>query len=378
LVASEVAAVMSIDRSELDVDQPLNALGLDSLMGIELKVEIETRLRIKLPMAALLDGPTVSSLAEHASKAVASASDELSQHSGGETVAAPNQRHGISLALLASGGSGAPLFCVHPVGGDIRCYYQLAKAVADSRPVYAFRARGLDAASQPHRSVVELAGDYVQAMREMQPSGPYHLCGWSTGGIFAYEMARQLEAAGDRVGALVFLDTPVPAIFQDVDLDDEPRFLFDLVNFSNWFAGTQMEVDYQELKRLGAEQSLHYVLDQARKHQVLPANASIAYLQRLVHVCRDHVRAIRDYELKPISQTVEMIQPSDTSALAEASGQVLGDELGWRAVVGDRLTVDSVPGDHFSMLTGEHAPILARAVERRLADVSTARQDRNS
>jgi len=362
-VAGEVSLVLGIDRASLDVDQPLNSLGLDSLMGMELKTELETRLGINLPMAGLMEGPTVASLAELAAKTTADGEQRV-EAAASEVAAAEDEGTPAAtwspLITLTADGSGAPLFCIHPVGGDARCYVELARQFAKQRPVHALRASGLDRTYVAHRSVAELAEDYVHTLRQTQPEGPYHILGWSTGGIFAYEIARQLVDKGEEIGALVFFDTPLPTIFRDVDLDDHARFLFDLVNFSNRFAGTQMQVRYEELHKLGAEQSLPAVLQEAKRHQVLPADVSVDQLRRLIDVCRDHVHAVMAYQPESFGQRVLMFRPDDTSALAEASGQTLQHDLGWGDVLRDRLTTRTVPGDHFSMMTGDNVVVLAR------------------
>jgi thioesterase domain-containing protein len=74
-------------------------------------------------------------------------------------------------------------------------------------PLYGLQARGLgDAAAALPGTVAEMAADYIGQIRAVQPSGPYHLLGWSLGGVVAHEMAVQLQAAGERVAALVLLD----------------------------------------------------------------------------------------------------------------------------------------------------------------------------
>jgi enterobactin synthetase component F len=97
-------------------------------------------------------------------------------------------------------------FCVHPAGGISWCYGQLARALEPERPVYGLQAPGLRAGVPLAATLDELAADYVARVRELQPDGPYHLGGWSVGGILAQAMAVQLEAAGATVGVLAMLD----------------------------------------------------------------------------------------------------------------------------------------------------------------------------
>ncbi|MFC5720653.1 amino acid adenylation domain-containing protein [Streptomyces gamaensis] len=132
------------------------------------------------------------------------------------------------LARLLAGGSGAnaldvllplrtrgslpPLFCVHPGAGIGWPYAALLPHLGDDRPVYALQARGLSGEGQLPGSVEEMAADYLRQIRAVQPNGPYHLLGWSFGGLVAHAMATRLERDGETVALLAMADSyPVDA-----------------------------------------------------------------------------------------------------------------------------------------------------------------------
>ncbi|MFG2092754.1 amino acid adenylation domain-containing protein [Streptomyces sp. NPDC048612] len=117
----------------------------------------------------------------------------------------------VMLPLRTAGGT-APLFCVHPVAGFSWRYAALLGALDPDHPVYALQSRGLDGTEEPARSLDEMAADYVREMRRVQPAGPYHLLGWSLGGIMAHAVATALQAQGEEVALLAVLDAyPAPA-----------------------------------------------------------------------------------------------------------------------------------------------------------------------
>src|SRR5205085_6969742 len=87
---------------------------------------------------------------------------------------------------------------------------ELAHHLGQDQPFYAFQARGLDGRSVPYTSVPQIAEHYIQAMRTVQPQGPYLLGGHSFGGRVAFEMARVLERMGQHVQQLVLLDCLAP------------------------------------------------------------------------------------------------------------------------------------------------------------------------
>jgi acetoacetyl-CoA synthetase len=85
----------------------------------------------------------------------------------------------------------------------------LLQGLRCGRPVSLLQAKGLDPAAKPHLSVEAMAAHYVDEVRAFQPSGPYALCGFSFGGLVAYEMARRLVAEGQTVELLALIDTDV-------------------------------------------------------------------------------------------------------------------------------------------------------------------------
>ncbi|WP_369184662.1 amino acid adenylation domain-containing protein [Streptomyces sp. Y1] len=125
-------------------------------------------------------------------------------------------------ARLDDGGSDDPLdvvlplrpygdrpavFCVHPAGGLSWVYAGLIKNLDADRPVYGLQARGLDGEGELPGSFEEMAEDYVEQIRKVQPTGPYHLLGYSAGGVVAHVIASRLEREGEQVGLLAILDT---------------------------------------------------------------------------------------------------------------------------------------------------------------------------
>ena len=358
--ADELAHIMGIDAADLDVDESLQSFGLDSLMAMELKNKLESRLQLDLPVSQFLSGPSVRTLAGYAADLFASTSDGTESATDTPT----ESDTWTPLLQFHSSGTGAPLFCIHPVGGDVRCYVDLARSLQGVRPVYALRARGIETSLPPETSVADIADNYLRAIHDVVPEGTYCLVGWSTGGIFASEMARKVIAQGRKLMGLFLLDSPTPEIFQNVDLNDDARFLFDVVNFSNWFADAQMTVSYEQLRGQDADQRLQTVLNEAKQYNVVAPQATTDHIRRLIDVCRKHVRAIREYIPQPLKQTVHLIRPAETSVLAKASGQDVAEDLGWGNLLGDRLQLHETPGDHFSMMKGDHATQLAASLNR--------------
>ncbi|MEV5595225.1 non-ribosomal peptide synthase/polyketide synthase [Streptomyces sp. NPDC052496] len=111
------------------------------------------------------------------------------------------------LLPLRPRGSRPPLFCVHPASGISWPYAGLMRHL-DDRPVYGLQARGLTEPGARPATVADMAADYLEQLRTVQPTGPYHLLGWSFGGAVAHAMATRLQEQGETVAFLALLDSP--------------------------------------------------------------------------------------------------------------------------------------------------------------------------
>jgi thioesterase domain-containing protein len=323
------------------------------LLALELKNNLEGRLDFTLPMAKLMEGPSIASLAEETVRLVV----------GGDldSVAATSSEEWVPLLALQASGTRPPLVLLPALGGDVRCYAELVQQLDEDQPVYAFRPRGADQELPPHQSMEEMIVDYASALRKLQPEGPYHLAGWSTGGIFAFALAEALERAGEVVAMAALFDSPLPSICDEVDLNDDARFLCDLVNFANRFAGTDVRIDYHEISALPRAERFPSALAEARRQGTVPAEAPESVIRRLVHVGEANVRVIQGYEPASLAAPVYLFVPAIKGGLAEISGRDMpdDDDHGWSTQLGQTIETHIVPGDHFTMMIGDGAAHLA-------------------
>ncbi|WP_067635478.1 amino acid adenylation domain-containing protein [Actinomadura latina] len=133
-------------------------------------------------------------------------------------VGEPEDRLGFEVLLpIRTKGTRPPVFFVHPAGGLSWGYLQFQRHLGPDQPIYGLQARAFTRSELPE-SVAEMAADYLEQIRAVQPAGPYHLAGWSLGGLVAYEMAVRLQAAGERVGLLALIDA-----YHGQDLESERR-----------------------------------------------------------------------------------------------------------------------------------------------------------
>ena len=190
-VAAIFAEVLSLQTA--GVDESFFELGGHSFLAQPLIAKVNAALGTSLQVQSLFRAPTVEGLLLEASKGAGeSAADNLRQ-----------------ILPLRTAGSKAPLFAVHPASGICWGYASMLGRLDPERPLIGLQMPGMEP-GRTHQvaatSLTALADDYIARIRSVQPSGPYHLMGWSFGGHLVHRLATRLQELGEEVATLAILD----------------------------------------------------------------------------------------------------------------------------------------------------------------------------
>jgi thioesterase domain-containing protein len=230
---------------------------------------------------------------------------------------------------------------VHPPGGIVVCYQALAQRLGRDRPFHAIRARGLHDESEPLPGrLEEMAADYVAALREKQPSGPYYLGGWSVGGLIAFEMARQLAREGETPELVALIDTVPPSLISGpVPSEDELAAAF-----------------ARDLARLlGQEVALSP--EDLRSPQTGPLFAMFA----------NNLRASRAYAPETYPGRLALWLSEETLATIGP-----GLPAAWSRLA-QGIETSTLPGDHYGLFRAPNVERLAREIAERLEEIKIRR-----
>ncbi len=183
-----------LDLTDISPDDDFFLCGGNSLAAIELLIKIKREFQVSLPPETIYRYPTIRQQAAF-----------LMERSHRKTA------YHTLIIPLREGGSRPPLFCIHPLGGWMDHYLRILSAVNSDRPVFGIRGRGLEPGEALPTTVEATAKEQVEAIMTVQKTGPYHLLGFSNGGIIAFELACQLQEKGEQTGFLGIIDVSAPA-----------------------------------------------------------------------------------------------------------------------------------------------------------------------
>lgn len=339
-VARVWSGLLGTDR--IGVHDSFFDLGGTSLDLTRLRAEIRREFGVELDMRDLYSAPTV--------EMTAMLLDPTRE----------NRTQPSPLVPIKPTGGRPPLFLVHAVGGSVVPYLPLARLIDPEQPLYALEDPGLDGGPVT-TSLTGLAARYVEAIRAVQPHGPYHLGGWSLGGVVAAEMAGQLTAAGEPVALVVMLDTGMPP-YLGKELPDRAVLLGGFVHDLAGLAGVPApRYDEAALRGLAPDRQDEALLDLLERAALVPEGIRDDMRERIA-VFEANTRALLRHRPGPVDGRLVLLSAEQQPRRPKIRP--------WRVLARDGFELHTVPGDHHTMLQQPHLTTLAetlRGVLDRLA-----------
>jgi thioesterase domain-containing protein/acyl carrier protein len=376
-------------------------LGGQSLLAVRLFAQIEEAFGKNLPLATLLQAPTVEQLAD------------IIRQQGESWLWSP-------LVTIQPKGSKPPLFCIHGMGGNVLCYRELSGYLGTDQPVYGIQAKGLydDEEKQTLPTIFEeMAAHYIESIRTVQPEGPYCLAGLSAGGAIAFEMAQQLLAQGQQVALLAMFETyypgypkimpPIPRLFSlsgFILRDLVPRSIDKAIKLGPQAILAKVNSKTKASEKIETKQQDKVPSKQVKNAHRAPAKPSynnLNHLERWINnltlfVLRSSswnylsdrflqasTEASIDRALEQVKETITYAQgkyqpktyPGRITffrASQQPPGYYVDPQLGWGAIATEGVETYEIPGHHSSIVT---SPVLAEKLKVCLERIESEQQD---
>jgi thioesterase domain-containing protein len=264
-----------------------------------------------------------------------------------------------SLVTIQPEGSRPPLFLVHSASGNVMSYIALARSLGREQPVYGLQSRGLDPHHKPTTRVEDMAAEYLQELTALQPEGPYHLGGWSMGGVIAFEMARQLTAQGKSVAPVVLIDSMFQTGRVKKNGMDDATLLLALAQHHGLFLDEADPV-FADLRSLSLDEQLEFFLEKGSAYNQFPLDIGVPQLRHLFDLFKANAHAAESYRPAKSEQQVILLQAA--GAPRNHATKILRR---WKKVA-DVVEVQRLAGDHYTMLTEPNVTLLAEHINSSL------------
>jgi len=288
-------------------------LGGSSLLAVQLFSEIARALGRQIPPVIIYQLPTIAAQAAFIDQ--------------------PSRAELSPLVRLRSGRSETNIFIAPGLGGGPAEFFPLSKHLRVPASMYALQPKGMDGLDKPAARIEDMADFYAASIIQQQPRGPYVLIGYSLGGLVALEIARKFSANGEKISLLVMIDS-----YPDI------RFLS---------PGQSVRLLVQKAKRRMAK------FNPGGKSSGAPRLQDIgSFAPGFEQVRQSAYGALRSYKPSFYAGSVKFIR-------AEKVTEFPADPVAvWSHLV-ERIEVETVPGNHLSMLS-EHYVDLAAALNHYL------------
>ncbi|QOS99283.1 hypothetical protein JNUCC42_00265 [Brevibacterium sp. JNUCC-42] len=316
--------ILGIDS--IDITDNFFELGGHSLLAVKLQAQIKNRLGKSIQVSDLFQNPSIELLACFI----------RNLNNSNETLS--------PIVVKLQDSEHEPFFCVHPGGGNIYCYAQMARKLANKYTFYALQSPLLDRDAVMEETLAEISSSYIDEMKFVQQKGPYRLGGWSLGGAIAYEMASQLIKQGEEVSLRVLMDTAIPGGKYQITEDEC------IMQIGHQIVGGQLD-SIEELSKKSIEEKYEYIFKQARIKGLVPPDADMKSIKRLVNTHFFNTQIATTHAIEVYPKEVIYFKPEE--------GDDLSDD--WKSLLKDKLRIYNVPGKHADMM---NEPVIDMIAEK--------------
>jgi len=309
--------------NKISIDESFFDLGGHSLLVMKLIYKISERYSIDIPIVSIFKNPTIRKIAE---------------------IIDSNEIEFDNLVPLNKSNSGKKMFLIHPSGGSIHWYTNLAEMLKTEYQVFGIQGDEYHI-SDKNYSLPLIANKYVKIILEEVGEEHIIIGGWSLGVAITIEIANQLDAIGRKPQHIFMLDQG-PKIPTRVENDE------DLMIVNTFKKSFHLDID--ELKQMEYSDKMKFILKKAKKHKLVPIWIRLKDFEKYIKLLWLQNKAWQDYVPKKYNGGINLILSEENE----------NKKLGWDNFIDGEIKISNVKGDHISMLSKNNAEYLVTAIQK--------------
>lgn len=344
-VQEKVCQVLGLN--EIDETKGFFDLGMDSIMDLELKnlLQKEIGADVSLTDTLAFKYPNLMLLSQYIQELL------LNKTSATQTP---------FIIPINPSGTHLPLFCFHPIDGDVYCYLPLAKALGSDYPLYGIQAQGFfDERAFPN-TLSELIHEYVRAIRKIQGQGPYHLLGYSAGGIIVSEVAHVLESEGEEIQLLIIIDKSEKQQNAIISQQDPLRFFVDVLNLAN---KAHIAISSNEYQNSNKDELILLIFDKAKSQNLFTQYMSFEGFKKYIEVKNFIQKILKESVSKDFVAVNNLLIFEGNIDIVETLGYLnkVNNTLPERTELNSNGYIEKtiLQSDHFEILNPPHISYIA-------------------
>ncbi len=240
-------------------------------------------------------------------------------------------------------GSKPPLFCLHSGGSHFFFYNLLAEYLPSDRPVYAVQASGHEGEPTLHKSVVEMAEDFIREIKKVQPQGPYHFLSYCFNTAIGVEIIRILERESESAN-LIIADT--------------------MADYLSMFSPSRIKVRTLALLERLRKKPIQTVVGFVKSKMIKPLTKKIKHMtssgsQKTIQSLHDnHIKIYADYDWRPVESRIQLLLTEKPDI--EFNAKLIAS---WEKLTKKGVNVVPVKGGHDSLFLAPTVEITAKSME---------------
>ena len=347
---------------KMGIDDDFFDMGGHSLKAVQLMAEIKREKEISIPLASLILNSTVRTFAP---LLTSNKKDSFWQ----------------CLVPIRSKGTKTPLFLIHGAGLNILLYQSLTHHLKEDRPIYAFQAKGLDGSRELSNNIEEMADDYIEEIKKIQPVGPYLLLGFSLGGFIAYDMAKKLVAQGNEVGFAGVIDSvsstakhiksPLGRIFFNLKVSIIKPFYVIWLLLKEPMAGKKqlLKNKYKSIRFLIIFRLIKLGIMKEKNRTIRMEDGQPMFLSDNVEIAMSE--ALEKYEITPAPIHLDLFRAGKATFYIPNRS-----DYGWGRFAQKGVVIFTLPSEHSRIFAPPNDKLFAEVLDQRLDEIEFKMQNK--